>query len=113
MHPGWSDSEEEEKDLNKQNREGEEKQEIEDQDGVLQNQKELKLINIKIPESDPKTMSPLETEDTTVCTPQLTDTLVGKTREIPEKEEQKGNLHDSDNAESFEDDSDDTIDNIV
>ena len=83
IHPEWSDdSEEEEKDLNKQNRE--EKQEIEDWDSTMQKQKEereleLKQNNMKIPKSCPETMSPLETEDTKVHTPQLTDSLVGKT----------------------------------
>ena len=38
-------------------------------------------------------MFPLETEDTEVHTPQLTDTVVGK---APEQEEQKNNLCDSD-----------------
>ena len=94
IHPEWSNSEEEEKDLNKQIREEDEKQEMEDWDSIMQKQKEekgleLKHINMKIPKSGPETMSPLETEDTKVHTPQLTNTLVGKTKEISEKEEQK------------------------
>ena len=65
---------------------------MEDWEGTIQKQKEekeleLKEINMKIPKSDSKTLSPLETGDTKVHTPQLTDTLVGKTREISEKEE--------------------------
>ena len=58
----------------------------------------------------PETMSPLETKDTEVHTPQLTGTLVGM---ASEKEEQKNDLSDSDNSRFLEVDSDDTIDNIV
>ena len=74
---------------------------------------ELKQINMKIPKSGPETMSPLETKDTNMHNPQLTDTLVGKTKEISEKGEQKDDSHDSDDCKFFKDDSDDTIDNIV
>ena len=115
INPEWSDPEEEEKDINKQE-EGEEKQEEEeDWDGTIQKQKEekeweLKQSNEKIPKLDPETMSPLEIEDTEVHTPQFTDTLVAKASEY---EEQKNDLCDSDISEFFVDDSDDTIDNIV
>ena len=56
-------------------------------------------------------MSPLETEDTKVHTPHLTDTLVGQTSE---KEEQKNDLCDLDDSEFLKvnSDDDDTIDNI-
>ena len=66
--------------------------------------------NRKISKSDQETMSPLETKDTEVHTPQLTDTLVGK---ASEQEEMKNDLCDSDDSEFFIDDSDDTIDNIM
>ena len=55
-------------------------------------------------------MSSLETKDTEVHTPQLTDTLVGKT---PGKEELKNDFVIQMTLEFFEDDSDGTIDNTV
>ena len=87
---------------------------MEDWDSTIQKQKEekeleLKQINMKTPKSGQGTMFPLETEYSEVCTPQLTNTLVGKTKEISEKEEQKDYSHDSDDFKFFEDDSDDTI----
>ena len=66
---------------------------------------------MKILKSDPEAMHPSETKDTKVHTPQLTDIMLGK---ASEKEEEKNHLHDSDDSESFEVNSDDdTIDNIV
>ena len=82
IHPEWSDPQEEEKYFSKQE-EGEQKQEEEDWVGTIQKQKEekgweLKQSNEKIPKSDPETISPSETKDTDMHTPQLTDTPVGK-----------------------------------
>ena len=68
---------------------------------------------MKIPKSGPETMSPSDIQDTEVCTPQLTNTLVVKTKEISEKEEQKDDSGDSDDPEFFKDISDDIMDNIV
>ena len=49
--------------------------------------KELKLtqITMKIPKLGPETMSPLETKDTQVHTPQLADPLLSKTKKISEE----------------------------
>ena len=55
-------------------------------------------INKKIPKSDPETISPLKTEDTEMHTPQLTNTLVGKTLEKERTKEQKNGLRNSDNS---------------
>ena len=67
----------------------------EDWDSTLQKQKEekdweLKQSTEEIPKLDPETMPPLETKDTEMHTPQLTDTLVGK---ASEQEEQKNDLY--------------------
>ena len=103
IHPEWSDSEEEEEDLNKRRRRRKRrngrlgqyptKQKVEQE-------LELQKINMKISKSGPETRSTLETKDTKVHTSHLTDTLIGKTKEITEKEEQKDDSHDSDNDSS-------------
>ena len=112
LNPNWSYSEEEEKDLKVPN---EAEEEIEDWEGYIQRQKEIKELelknnNITIPQSSPKSQSTStsDTDDTVVHTLQLTDTLIT----LGNREQTEDNL-DNEFEESEDFNSKDSIDNIV